>query len=443
MDFLFSKNALGSASEAGSGTTNSRERPFSISEISRQINALLQGEFSRIWVRGEITNLRFQSSGHVYFTLKDENSQLSATIWKSTAQNLKIRLRDGMLLVAFGKISVYEKQGKYQIVISAAFEEGVGALMAEFERLKTKLAAEGIFEKSKHKKIPKIARKIAFVTSPTGAAIRDFISVLKRRNWSGTLFVVPAKVQGEGSAKEIAAQIKVAEKIRNLDLLVVGRGGGSLEDLWSFNEEIVARTIHAAKVPIISAVGHEIDFSLSDFAADVRAETPTAAAELISSNFLEMKERFENAAGTLEEIAAGTLNELTQNLDSLENQLEIYSPKKLLEISRERLKSLEKALFAAAVPELSSKREQFLELSARLKKLSPEHEINFAKMKIEQLASRLKASGIEATLKRGFALAVDTGTQKIIDSADKISLGSDVTLRFHDGNAHVQGLDLR
>ena len=221
--------------------TPDAETPLSVTEFTRRIRALVENAFEDVRVRGEVSNLRIQSSGHAYFTLKDAGAQLSAVAFRGTLARSETRLREGMQIVVSGKISVYEPRGNYQIVVRAFQEEGLGRLQEAFERLRRKLEAEGLFDKSLKRAIPPLSRTIAFVTSPTGAAIRDFISILRRRDWKGRLIVVPAKVQGVGAAEEIARGIKSANAVRGLDLLVVGRGGGSLEDLWCFNEEIVAR----------------------------------------------------------------------------------------------------------------------------------------------------------------------------------------------------------
>ncbi|MCD8283769.1 MAG: exodeoxyribonuclease VII large subunit [Opitutae bacterium] len=464
------------------------DTPLSVSEFTDRIKSLVNQKFPGIWIRGEISNFHVQNgSGHAYFTLKDANSQLAAVMFRPEFSRTDVALREGLQIIAFGKIDVYRQRGNYQLVVKFVQEEGLGRLQAEFNRLKKKLEAEGIFDKSQKKLIPKIARKIAFVTSPTGAAIRDFISILRRRNWTGTLYVLPAKVQGVGAKEEIVQQIKVAEKIRGLDLLVVGRGGGSLEDLWCFNEECVARAIHAAKVPIISAVGHEIDYTLSDLAADFRAETPSAAAEMISSNLMEMTDRVETAADTLDRIADNALHENGQQLDHLEARLENSSPKHLLSTWRERLLALENRLATIVVPAIAGrrerlaaintrlqelsprhflsesrerlhvlenrlttivapavarKRERLSAMNTRLKMLAPDHKVELARLRVEQLAARLSASGLEATLKRGFAIATDATTNKILTSSREIGLGQDVILRFHDGTTRVQGQDL-
>ena len=418
------------------------EDPLSVSEFTARIKSLVEGEFPGIWLRGEISNLRLQNSGHAYFTLKDAGSQISAVAFRGILARSNVHLREGMQIVVFGEISVYAPRGNYQIVVKNFREEGVGRLQAEFEKLRRKLEAEGLFDKSKKRVLPVVPKTIAFVTSPTGAAIRDFISILRRRDWAGTVFVIPAKVQGNGAAEEIARGIALAGRIKNLELLVVGRGGGSLEDLWCFNEECVARAVRASRVPVISAVGHEIDFTLSDFAADLRAETPSAAAEFISSARGEMVERVRDAAWTLENVVSRSLQDSAQRLDLLDSRLENRSPEACLRITRERIQNLAHRLENASVSASAPAREKLSRLSLRLAGQHPQQHLSFAKMRLEQIASRLAASGLESTLRRGFAIATDECTGKIIDSARAISLGQNVRLRFGDGTARVQGLDL-
>lgn len=419
-----------------------REEPLTVSELTSQIKSVLTGRFSGVWLRGEISNLRIQSSGHAYFTLKDAGSQISAVAFRGVLARSQTSLREGMQLVVFGDIDVYAPRGNYQIVVRILLEEGLGKLQSEYEKLLRKLEAEGIFDKSKKRPIPQMARRIAFVTSPTGAAIRDFISILRRRDWAGTLYVIPAKVQGPGAAEEIVRGIRLAGTLRDLDVLVVGRGGGSLEDLWCFNEESVARAVYASKVPVISAVGHEIDFTLSDFASDLRAETPSAAAEFISSARMEMAERTVAATQDLERLVDSALQSYSQKLDLLESRLAQRSPEAYLALMRERKNLLAHRLAGAFYPALLRVRERLEKMHFRLEKQFPESRLKLEKLRLSQLGSRLAATGLEATLKRGFVVAQDEATGTLLESSRKISLGRRIVLRFHDGTACVEGCSL-
>ena len=260
---------------------------LSVGEFSRRFKMLVKTCVPELWLRGEISNLKTYSSGHTYFTLKDEEGSISAVLFKGYSRAVSFQLREGMKVFLYGEIAVYEVRGCYQMVVKAALPDGTGDLARRFEELKKRLSAEGLFDSERKKPIPRLPGKIAVVTSPTGAAIRDFCKILKRRGWRGKVYILPAKVQGIGSAAEIAERVKAAQDYvfgdgSGFDLLVVMRGGGSLEDLWSFNEEIVARAVAESRIPTISAVGHEIDFTLADFAADLRAETPSARPKMPS-----------------------------------------------------------------------------------------------------------------------------------------------------------------
>ncbi|MGE9295989.1 MAG: exodeoxyribonuclease VII large subunit, partial [Puniceicoccales bacterium] len=271
---------------------------ITVGEFTRRVKTLLETHLKPCWIRGEVSNLRRQASGHVYFTLKDDKSQLSCVLFRGDAARQTVNLRDGLAVMVFGEVSVYEPRGTHQLICRMVQEEGMGRLQERFEKLKAKLDAEGLFAPERKRPIPAWPGTVAVITSPSGAAIKDFVSVLQRRDWRGRLLLVPAKVQGEGAALEIVDALKQVLTHGQAELIVVMRGGGSLEDLWCFNEEIVARAVAGSPVPVISAVGHEIDFTLSDFAADKRAETPTAAAELISSLLLELRERERSARET-------------------------------------------------------------------------------------------------------------------------------------------------
>ena len=254
---------------------------YSVSELSQQIRNLLEKEFPDVWVVGEVSNFRAASSGHLYFTLKDESAQIRAVCFRNQARYLKFRPQDGISVIARGHLSVYETRGEYQLYIEYLEPAGLGALQLAFEQLKQKLAAEGLFDPGRKKPLPLLPRTVGVVTSPTGAVIRDILRVLRRRFRNMNVMLGPVKVQGEGAAEEIVEGIKTLNRQTGVDVIIVARGGGSLEDLWAFNEEIVARAIAASKIPIISAVGHETDFTIADFVADLRAPTPSAAAALV------------------------------------------------------------------------------------------------------------------------------------------------------------------
>src|SRR5436190_5572555 len=255
---------------------------LSVSQLSQLIEGALESAFQSLWVSGEISEVSRPHSGHVCFTLRDEAAQIRAVVWRSAASRMRFQLEDGQQVICHGDIDVYPPRGTYQLVVRQIEPQGLGALQLAFKQLQRRLEVEGLFDPARKRPLPPFPRRVGFVTSPTGAAIRDFLQVAARRFGGVEILVIPARVQGEGAADEIARGIELANRLRPpLDVLVVGRGGGSLEDLWSFNEEIVVRAIHASRVPVVSAVGHEIDVTLSDLVADVRALTPSEAAELV------------------------------------------------------------------------------------------------------------------------------------------------------------------
>jgi exodeoxyribonuclease VII large subunit len=258
-----------------------RARVYTVTELTKQIRVLIEGNLGGVTVEGELSNVRNPPSGHCYFTIKDESAQIRAVIWRNDRRGLTFLPRDGQRIRAQGSLTVYERDGSYQIVVKHMEQGGKGSLQAAFEALKSKLAAEGLFDVDRKRKLPMLPRHIGVVTSPTGAAIRDILNVLRRRFPNLHVLIAPARVQGEGAAQDIADAIHLLNRRGGLDVMIVGRGGGSLEDLWSFNEEVVARAIAQSDIPIISAVGHETDFTICDFVADVRASTPSAAAEIV------------------------------------------------------------------------------------------------------------------------------------------------------------------
>jgi len=258
-----------------------RRRVFSVSELTAQVRTLLEERFFEIWVEGELSNCRVWNTGHLYFTLKDAGSQIKAVMFRSSLRLLRFTPQDGLRVVARGRISVYDPKGEYQIVCEHLEPEGLGALQLAFDQLKQRLSAEGLFDQARKRPLPALPRKIGIVTSLDGAAVRDIINVLRRRYANAHLVIRPTRVQGDGAALDIARGIRAIARVKGVDVILVGRGGGSIEDLWSFNQEVVARAIAGSPVPVISAVGHETDVTIADFVADVRASTPSAAAEIV------------------------------------------------------------------------------------------------------------------------------------------------------------------
>ena len=417
------------------GDTGSRAE--SVSEFTRRVKALLEGGIRPGWVRGEISNLRAQASGHVYFSLKDAGAQLGAVLFRGDAVRQTVKLRDGQQVVVYGEVSVYEARGQYQLIARVVIEDGVGRLQREFEALKARLAAEGLFATERKRPIPAMPRTVGFITSPTGAAVQDFVRILMRRDWRGRVVVLPAKVQGEGAAAEVAAMLALAQELGIFDLLVIGRGGGSLEDLWAFNEESLVRAVAACAVPVISAVGHEIDFTLCDFAADVRAETPSAAAELISSEFVACAERATQAGGAMVTVLETAMERATERLDHARSRLRLLSPGAQIEQGYLRLDDLTNRLGSALRASVQARRQQLADARARLARRSPEERVQNESQRLLSLWKRLQAASPASVLNRGFTIMRDEAGAPVMRRA-KVRSGQRLTAEFADGTTPVR-----
>jgi len=303
---------------------NSGRYIYKVNELTSSVKIILEDSFPNIWVEGEVSNFRNPSSaGHFYFTLKDSRSEIRCVFFKSHNEKIKFELKDGMHVIVCGRVSIYEKRGEYQLNVTKMEPKGVGALQLAFEQLKERLFKEGLFDEARKKSIPIVPNRIGIVTSPTGAAIRDMLHVLKRRFSNVEIIINPVKVQGDGAKEEIAEAIEDFNKLINIDVLIVGRGGGSLEDLWAFNEEIVARAIYNSKVPVISAVGHEIDWTISDFVADLRVPTPSVAAETVIVSKNELIDRLDDIESRLKAAPLDIIKEYSQRLDEIEDGLQL------------------------------------------------------------------------------------------------------------------------
>src|SRR5437667_2809733 len=289
-------------------------RVLTVTELTVRVRDLLESEFFEIWVEGELSNCRLWNTGHLYFTLKDSASQIRGVIFRSALRYLKFKPADGLRVVARGRVSVYEPKGEYQIVCEHMEPHGLGALQLAFDQLKKRLQDEGLFDQSRKRPLPALPRKIGIVTSLDGAAIRDIINVLRRRYANAHLIIRPARVQGEGAALDIARGLRAIGSVAGVDVIIVGRGGGSMEDLWAFNEEVVARAIARSPVPVISAIGHESDVTIADFVADVRAPTPSAAAELVVSRKDEFCARIDRLHDRLHAAARGQIQRLSRRV---------------------------------------------------------------------------------------------------------------------------------
>ena len=427
---------------------------LTIGAFTRQLKGVLEGQFADVWLQGEISNLRRQASGHLYFSLKDSDAQISAVLFRGAAARVNLDLRDGLAVVVSGEISVYEARGQYQIIVRQVLEAGVGRLQAAFEELKRKLAAEGLFAAERKRELPQRPRVVGFVTSPTGAALRDFISILRRRQWTGRLVVFPARVQGSEAAGEIARMIGLVPRLPELDLLVVGRGGGSLEDLWPFNEEVVVRALAACPVPTISAVGHEIDFTLSDFVADRRAETPSAAAELITSLYLAALDETQAVADRLDRAWQQATQERRHALKLTSAHLARLSPQARLEKQYLHLDDLESRLEAAVRQRLLTLERRLARLAEGQRRHEPTARTRLARSRFDSLAqrftrasaaplpprherlpgpaTRLPAADPRNALRRGYTLVRDASGTLLPRRADVVAPGP-LTIEFADG----------
>ena len=290
---------------------------YTVSQLTSSIKIVLEDSFRNIWIEGEISNFK-AAAGHFYFTLKDDKSELKCVFFKSSNEKIKFEIKDGMQVLCCGKISIYEQRGVYQLYVARMEPKGAGELQLAFEQLKEKLFKEGLFDEAHKKPIPLLPEKIGVVTSITGAAIRDILHVLNKRFSNVEVIINPVKVQGDGAKEEIASAIEEFNRLGNVDVMIVGRGGGSLEDLWAFNEEIVARAIYNSKIPVISAVGHEIDWTISDFAADMRAPTPSVAAEIVIAKKSELADRLDEIEKKITGFPIGIVKEYEQRLDEIE-----------------------------------------------------------------------------------------------------------------------------
>jgi exodeoxyribonuclease VII large subunit len=344
---------------------------YTVSELTLQIKELLENSFPRLWVEGEISNFKRHSSGHLYFTLKDENSQLSCAMWRFRAGSLLFQPQQGMKVIVEGDLQVYEKGGNYQLIAQQMQPAGVGALQMAFEQLKKKLQAEGLFDEIHKKPIPLYPERIGVVTSPTGAAIRDIISVITRRFPGVEIMLYPVRVQGDGAAMEIATAINNFNEYGDVDVLIVGRGGGSLEDLWAFNEETVARAIFASQIPVISAVGHEVDYSIADFVADRRAPTPSAAAEIVVRNQSEIKGELNYYREKFRVSLAKQITECHSRIESIRSGYAFRRPQDLIYQRIQRLDELQRSIVFTMNQHLKFYRSQMEHLHKQLHSMNP------------------------------------------------------------------------
>jgi len=383
---------------------------YSPSELNHEARIHLEAGFGRVWVEGEISNLSRPASGHMYFSLKDDKAQISCALFRSNTYGMGFKPENGMLVRARGRVSLYEARGNYQLIADALVRAGEGLLRAKFELLKNTLANEGLFEESLKKPLPAFPTRIAVITSPSGAALRDIINVLERRWPLAAIRVYGVPVQGDEAAPAIVKALDAANEHNWADVIIAGRGGGSLEDLWAFNEEAVARALHASELPVVSAVGHEIDFSISDFVADLRAPTPSAAAELVSPDQRVLKQSLSGIENRLQQRSAYLLQRLSQKLDHLAHRLRQQHPGQRLVQHRKMLQQASHRLQLAAA------------------RIVPER-----RRMLENLARTLNAVSPLPTLARGYAIVTDAESGVAISSVKDVKPQQALVTQLHDG----------
>jgi exodeoxyribonuclease VII large subunit len=408
---------------------------FTVSELTRNIRAALETKFGAVWVQGEVSNYKLQPSGHQYFTLKDARAQISCVIFRNTMPPLRTPLADGAEVQVYGNITVFEARGQYQLSVQILQPRGVGLLQAKFEALKRKLEAEGLFDAVRKRALPKVPRRIGIVTSPSGAAIRDILNVLKRRAPWLQILINPVRVQGTGAAAEIAVAIReLATPNANwapVDVIVVTRGGGSIEDLWEFNEEILARAIFDSKIPIVAAVGHEIDFTICDFVADLRAPTPSAAAELIVPDVVDLRRQIAACGRSLGRELLNRVRDAQQRLDHAREILRRCLAHKIDSYKR-RTQHIAAALQARSpARELMIRRNRFVDLRRRFVD-SPVRALQNARHRFDNAAAILRVLGPDATLRRGYSITSDEAG-KIIRTVAAVRPGMKIRSRVSDG----------
>lgn len=379
---------------------------FTVSELNQQVRELLETGFPPVWISGEISNLRKHTSGHFYFSLKDQTAQVRCCMFRGRNRFINFNLQDGQHVVVQAKISLYEERGEYQLVVEQIEEAGEGALRRAFEQLKQKLAAEGLFEPQRKKEIPAFPKTIGVITSPTGAAIRDILQVLKRRFSYGAVIIYPAQVQGTDAARQVANAIILANKRQECDVLIIARGGGSLEDLWPFNEENVARAIYASEIPTVSGVGHEIDFTICDFVVDQRAPTPSAAAELVTPDLSALQHKLMQFNSRLKHFALIEIKNLNKHLLNLSKRLQ--HPSRKLQDYAQRLDFFEQRLQTAMQHQLLKSQQQFANVTRALDTVSP---LN--------------------TLQRGYAIV--TKQEKILRDITEVRIGEEIQAQIANG----------
>lgn len=438
--------------------SDNEKKIYKVSEITEEIKALLEAKFEYVWVEGEISNFRIPTSGHFYFTLKDESSQIRAVMFRSQNRLLAFQPEDGMHVVVRGRVTVYGVKGEYQLILDFMEPKGVGALQLAFEQLKQKLQKEGVFDPSKKVPIPFLPKRIAVVTSPTGAAIRDILNILYRRYPNIEVLIAAVRVQGEGAAEEIAKAIEDLNSLKGIDVMILARGGGSLEDLWPFNEEVVARAIFKSKIPVVSAVGHEIDFTISDFVSDLRAPTPSAAAELVVKDKAKLIDELRINREYLEGAMKRGLSQRREAIEQLSKRL--GDPRRRFAELRLRLDDNQDRLQKAMEISIRLGRDAVSKALASIGHLKPLKDIRVYTQDLSQITKALKGV-IElflmnlrqelkgqislldslsplSVLKRGYAIAKRLPSMEILRDASVLQKGDLLKVTLHKGETRCK-----
>ena len=427
---------------------------LSVSALNRQARRLLEQGLGRVWVEGEVSNLARPASGHVYFSLKDDNAQLRCAWFRQRQRGPNIHLKNGDAVVAYGQVSIYEARGDYQMIVEQVEPAGEGVLKRRFEALNKKLQAEGLFDEEHKRPLPEVPERIGVITSPTGAAVRDILTVLKRRFPLASVVIYPAAVQGDAAEGELVTALNKAYEREECDVLIIGRGGGSLEDLWPFNEEAVARTIFDSPIPIVSAVGHEVDFTIADFVADVRAPTPSGAAELVVPDASDWQQLITKLQSRIVNLGRRNLSDAAQSLDWLEKRLAQASPGATVARQAAWLRNLRQVMVAAMRHRLGKELTQLERNRSRLLQQSPALRVQNGVARLQAVSLRLEAAGRNnlqrrrnrldyaarglqavsplATLERGYAIVTDD-KGKVLTDAAKAPSGTRISARLANG----------
>ncbi len=434
-------------------------RVYTVAELTGAVRRLIEQQLGQVWVGGEITNLREQASGHIYFSLKDASAQLQCVCFRNEARSTRHLLKDGQKVLLQGDLTVYEARGQYQLIVRAVEAQGLGALQAAFEKLKQKLSAEGLFAPERKRPLPRYPQRLGLVTSPTGAALQDVLQVVSRRHPALEMVLAPCRVQGQGAAEEIAAALGLlndwAAAGNRLDLILVTRGGGSLEDLWAFNEEVVARAIFHSQIPVVSAVGHEIDFTIGDFVADLRAATPSAAAEIVTEGFFSARQTVADLALSLGVLARRGLEDAGQTWRDLGRRLARLHPRRTFEERCQWLDDASGALQRAARQTWRLLQARWEGAARRLAATRPSAALGLrresaqnlrrrlaeaARLELETLRQRQSRAAIRLgllsplnVLQRGYSITTDSRTGEVLRQADRLAPGQRVSTRLASG----------